>query len=419
MRAELTAMFLALSNTDPDKKLVVMTDSMNTIQALATWGRAEYFRDMNRQRCADIMRTLLGTINNRGAPVHVVKVKSHHGVQLNEEADAAAGEAASSEGEGYATLFDQADDNPPPFTFSWWDENNDTQPTSTSQLQQVTAKWRAESLKAAVETAVQRGSLASSFLLSDPAPLRYVQHSKAVRAWTATEHRRWMQMATRIFPTNSYLQRIGKHPTGHCPWCPGVRESQTHLQCQCPQFANNRIAAHHSIVQATVAALKGLCLPHWEFFYETPLSALPFDFEWESTAQAERELPRRPDCVMYNKLKRTVLILEFTRAMDNPSTLAAALAAKTAQYAKAAAALRRAQIGKPPSANTLDTVEVIPLIFGVRGTVLEEPCQPLFTTLGLKKAQATKVLATGARSAIEAASAICAARRTALRPHRP
>ena len=122
---------------------------------------------------------------------------------------------------------------------------------------------------------------------------------------------------------------------------------------------------------------------------------------------------------MYNKLKRTVLILEFTRAMDNPSTLAAALAAKTAQYSKAAAALRRAQIGKPPSANTLDTVEVIPLIFGVRGTVLEEPCQPLFTTLGLKKAQATKVLATGARSAIEAASAICAARRTALRPHRP
>ncbi len=89
---------------------------------------------MNRQRCADIMRALLGTINNSSAPVHVVKVKSHHWVQLNEEANEAAGEAASSEGEGYDTLFNLADDNPPPFTFSWWDENNDTQPTSTNQL---------------------------------------------------------------------------------------------------------------------------------------------------------------------------------------------------------------------------------------------------------------------------------------------
>ncbi len=51
------------------------------------------------------------------------------------------------DGEGYNTLFDLADNTPPPFTFSWWDksDSDDAQPTATTRLMQVTARWRTES----------------------------------------------------------------------------------------------------------------------------------------------------------------------------------------------------------------------------------------------------------------------------------
>ncbi len=57
------------------------------------------------------------------------------------------------------------------------------QPTHTNQLKQVTARWRTESLKAAVEMALQQGLLANSFLLSDSVSLcsGYVQQSKAIQ----------------------------------------------------------------------------------------------------------------------------------------------------------------------------------------------------------------------------------------------
>lgn len=45
---------------------------------------------MTLQLNADVMKALLLAINQRSAQLHIVKVKSHHGVTLNEVADQAA-----------------------------------------------------------------------------------------------------------------------------------------------------------------------------------------------------------------------------------------------------------------------------------------------------------------------------------------
>eukprot|EP00961_Rhodomonas_salina_P184999 2498019-Rhodomonas_salina.1 len=49
---------------------------------------------MTRQINADVMKQLLLAINAQSAPLHVVKVKLHRGVALNEAADEAAWLAA-------------------------------------------------------------------------------------------------------------------------------------------------------------------------------------------------------------------------------------------------------------------------------------------------------------------------------------
>eukprot|EP00961_Rhodomonas_salina_P018670 251215-Rhodomonas_salina.1 len=64
-RAELVAMWLAVTNADPTVRLNVMTDSMNVINALQAWSRHEFLRDMTRQLNADVMQALLLAINQR------------------------------------------------------------------------------------------------------------------------------------------------------------------------------------------------------------------------------------------------------------------------------------------------------------------------------------------------------------------
>eukprot|EP00961_Rhodomonas_salina_P159367 2146166-Rhodomonas_salina.1 len=95
-----------------------MTDSMNVISALQAWGYEEYYRDMVRQNNAAIIRSLLDAINERTEELIAMKVKSHSGVALNEEADVAAGEAAGTTSPDVDTVFE-----PPAlvsdFIFSW------------------------------------------------------------------------------------------------------------------------------------------------------------------------------------------------------------------------------------------------------------------------------------------------------------
>eukprot|EP00961_Rhodomonas_salina_P253667 3428269-Rhodomonas_salina.1 len=190
--------------------------------------------------------------------------------------------------------------------------------------------------------------MAAEFLLEPGFNLQLLNTSKRLRKWTTSEHQCWMQMVVLIFPVNSYLHQIGKHPTGECPWCPGTSETLTHFQCKCQTSANNSITAHNAIARAVMAALKDQSLPHgWQLFYETPFNSLPVHFEWASVTEASRERQWRPDGVAYNVSQQKLFFLEFTRAMDHPSTMQDALRRKQRQYAAEEQAMSRAQAKLP------------------------------------------------------------------------
>jgi ribonuclease HI len=242
-RAELAAISMALINSPKHQPLVIMTDSMNAIQALHTWGHQEYFRDMERQKNADIVRGLLEAINHRSAHVHIVKVKSHRGVQLNEIADSEANAAAQADPEatadsGIPILFDSPPEHPS-FSFTWWEDPDAEESTTTKDWREVRKRWTQAASRQALDQARAKPTLASAFLLNDSFNLHLLRESQLIQAWTPAETRRWMQMVSRVFPVNAYLHRIGAHPTGECPWCRGKRETLTHFQSECVQFQTN------------------------------------------------------------------------------------------------------------------------------------------------------------------------------------
>ena len=340
---------------------------------------------------------------------------------LNEVADQLAGCAA--DGDEADTVF-----TPPPpdscMTFCW-QPGDDEDDVATADYKKVHQRWddcHRQQARAQVE---QDATYAGQLLTHAGWGQELLHKSRAVRAWTEVEERRWLQMAGQVFPVHSYLRRIDKHPTGDCPWCgAGVTETLGHFQSVCPQFRLNRTAAHHSIARATVAALKDIRLPQWKIFYETELQNLPFRFKWASPGEAQEQAARRPDGVAWNELLGQVVFLEFTRAMDNPDTMAAALAAKGQQYAQAMRALRDAQRTREhrhQGPTPITSVTTCPLIFGVRGTVMMEEAWLGLAPLKLSNAQLQRVLAHGVRAAISAASDLCDARFAALRslPKKP
>ena len=137
-RAEAAALSFAITHAPSHLPLIVFTDSMNVIHALQAWNRRIFCRDLRRQRNADILEVILRDINRRTAPVRVVKVKSHRGIPLNEEADVWAGTAAAAaadEVEWYFAL------DPPDkaMVFSW--EVKEAKEECTSDVGKVFKRW--------------------------------------------------------------------------------------------------------------------------------------------------------------------------------------------------------------------------------------------------------------------------------------
>jgi len=409
--AEAAAMSFAIAKAPKHIPLILFTDSMNVVHALQAWSRKIFCQDIRRQLNADIFQQILSDIIARSAPLRIVKVKSHRGVALNDEADMWAGHAAaapSTEVDWYFSL-------PPPdaeMTFTWTPDGED-EPTVTSDVGQVTKRWHARAEQMTVDAVRQGGTMGGTFLTAEGQGRHLLQKSRAVRPWTEQEERRWMQLVGRVFPVNTYLRRIDKHPNGHCHWCKGVRETITHFQSCCPQFQDNRIAAHNSIARAVMGALAGAQLADWQFFYETPFSQLPFEFAWTAEEREEQE-NRRQDGVAWNLVSKIVLFLEFTRCMDHPHTLKEAVERKASQYDAAVDALFRAQ-ERARYDDKLQHIVTLPLVFGVRGSVAYEAACESLKWFEMSAAKRDKVLACGVREAITGASELCTARYAALK----
>lgn len=148
--------------------------------------------------------------------------------------------------------------------------------------------------------------------------------------------------------------------------------------------------------------------------YETPFSQLPFTFEWKNQEEAVKQTNRRPDGVEWNLIKHMVLFLEFTRCMDHPNTITAALASKSKQYDKAVEGLYQAQDCLQPPQHTVINVQTLPMVFGVRGAVAYTEVRESLKWFKLSQTKIGKVLAKWVREAMTRVSELCTAQFKAL-----
>ena len=162
-RAEAAAMWQAIFYADKSAPLAVLTDSMNVIQALQAWDRADFAREMEWQKNADILQAILLAINERVGPITIAKVKSHRGVDLNERADLLAGMAVGEEEEETATLFTPA---PPDSTMKYsWKPTDAEEEVCTDDHRVVHKHWE-ETCRARCQEKVRReGTYAGQMLL--------------------------------------------------------------------------------------------------------------------------------------------------------------------------------------------------------------------------------------------------------------
>eukprot|EP00961_Rhodomonas_salina_P026736 361244-Rhodomonas_salina.1 len=145
---------------------------------------------MTLQLNADVMKALLLAINQRSAQLHIVKVKSHHGVTLNEVADQAARLAVWRESEA---------------------PNLEVVVAATTVA--VFQHWVVTAQELLCKSPQVCDTIAVRFLTEQGQGLHLLTKLQRIRAWTAAEEPMWLQLVTDVYPNNAYLRLIDKHGT--------------------------------------------------------------------------------------------------------------------------------------------------------------------------------------------------------------
>jgi len=153
------------------------------------------------------------------------------------------------------------------------------------------------------------------------APVLRVVHSLSIAAV-----RCWMKITSGIYPTASYLHRIGRAPTSDCPHCSGgARETLGHFAGECPRFHDARTSAHNQSWSAISSVLSSM-LPAWELCWETSMSACGLELSPASFRSGDAPHTTcvtagslTPDGVAVHRTLRKILILEFCRPAHGSS----------------------------------------------------------------------------------------------------
>ena len=159
-------MHMAVDNAPRDRPLTILTDSMNVIYALAAYNTCEFARDIRCQLNADILCDILLAINMQEALMTIMKVKSHSGVYLNDQADELAGAARTAADDSVGTRYHGFQPQNLGLLFTWVEQEG-AEPTVTTDMKLVTKRWGKQAGARQVEQARRAGTYAGSFL-TDP-----------------------------------------------------------------------------------------------------------------------------------------------------------------------------------------------------------------------------------------------------------
>jgi len=294
LRAEAAALLALLEVVEPGEPIIVLTDSLGLLQIIRNWFRYDFapLRDYHEHH--DLLVKVMRLLAQRTAMTKLVKVKSHSGIPLNEEAD---------------TLAQVQEENELRFAPQVGTpilEPRDIEATPVQMRQRIAQavqrqKW--EVLRA-------QDNITARTMFTEHRGQRFFAAARGRLSHTLK--RRMLQVLGGVFPCNLWKKRINVSDTDKCALC-GHRDTYSHRVCACSKM-------HDAITKAHDEA--------WKVLYEVVVKHLPSNVShWYDTRLASiplRNLARpigsagkyKPDAVVEDETRHTIHLLEFARTTD-------------------------------------------------------------------------------------------------------
>jgi ribonuclease HI len=355
--------------------LLVFVDCMVVLEILSKWGRWDYHPRPKEIVHFDVISQLLVELRKWPGSVKLVKVKSHSGCLLNERADEEAERGRAAEGPELCQ-------GPQKYGALWIRIRPSTRAACGQPLPRDSAPNVSiikKVVAANILRAVQKRNtvfVRDLFHRQDGSTV-----SSVIRRCQPAEYRIWLRCMMGIYPTQTYLHRVGLAASQLCPFCSSaVPETLAHFACVCPQFREARTSAHNQVRRVVTSFLTPLLQSHWTAYEETQMQhtgltlhlipaarvaeALGQDPDPTADPDAVKDLGRwQPDWVFVSAAKKRIALVDLCRpADDHPQQLVAAGIRKQQRYGPLVEALSH-------YSDNGWLIHVFPWVVGIRGMI--------------------------------------------------
>lgn len=370
LRAEAAAMWQVLisARTIPTRSLVILCDSLGLLQMLRGYHRKDYQYHPHSYTHFDIIKLILEELNARKAAVHLVKVKSHVGIELNERADVLANEGL---------LSDEVLCNPPRNIFPLWitQDGSSVHLGKAALFKEVRAQHHAFQCKVLLRTA----GITTQNFLQDCLGQQF--HSKAGKMLQLGNLRLWLLSKGDCYPTQYYSYCTGQASNNTCTM-PGCvrRETYNHCVCSCKVVSSAAHALHDRVWRGVFNVIKSSVPPGTRVVYDSAIGTIP-------GIKSSKVIDKlQPDGVVIWGDFTAIDLLEFTHTGDLwPDSLTAARDKKPEadKYLKLVAEL---QLLYPEV-----VITIVPFVVGARSYMDEKHWGQSWTKLQLPPAALKKI----------------------------
>ena len=374
--------------------LLVFVDCLVVLEILSKWGRSDYNPRPKEIVHFDVIGQLLIELRKWSGSIRLVKVKSHSGCLLNERADEEAEKGRAAEGPELCP-------GPNKYGALWLRIRPCTREfaeTCGQRLPRDSAP-NVSIIKKVVEVhtlrAVQKRS--TVFVQDLFHRLDGKTVSGIVRRCRSAEYRVWLRCMMGIYPTQTYLHRVGLVASQLCPYCQSaVPETLAHFACVCPQFRKARTSAHNQVRQVITSFLSPLLPSQWTVYEETPMNltglslrpvpavrvaqALGLSPDTSASPDAVMDLGRwQPDWVFVSAAYKRIALVDLSRPADgHPQLLITAGVRKQQRYSPLVEALAQ-------YSDNGWVIHVFPWVVGIRGMVDPQSINALLGFLEIPK----------------------------------
>jgi len=253
---ELEAIRAALTSSPGTEDVVILTDSLGSLQNLRALQRRDFHLSIRTHPNSEIFRDIVTIINSRaasGAHTTIAKITAHRGNPLNEWANQEAGLAATaddsrtSDRHPYNCHYLLPENIGPKHYIKWGPR---LKRYGTQKVAEMFFCERNPGSSTAVQTISGRGKQ-KKMTKVEQFLSRAGENREYLGAWMSTSKDfskvRDVLLACACWHGNSKLYQWKCRPSPHCSLCSAANETDCHIQCICPQLQRPRIAAHHGI----------------------------------------------------------------------------------------------------------------------------------------------------------------------------